>query len=97
MLPTATDDTFSVDENSVSNQLDVLANDNSLLSSVVLVVTAVDQPSSSCGLFASYDSSFVYFDSQSWAVGPCPFTYYISDGHGGTASATVTVNIDIGN
>ena len=89
--PTATADSFTVPENSGANALDVLANDTSLPDAPeTLTITSVTQPASGA---VTFTASNVSFTPAANFVGSVTFQYTISDGNGGTASATVTVNV----
>lgn len=91
--PQANDDTVIVLEDSTNNPIDALAND-SIAPDVgeTLRITGVTQPMHGTsqvtlgGAGLSYTPSTDYF-------GPDSFTYSITDGNGGSATATVTVNV----
>ena len=84
--PVAKDDYATVQENSTNNQINVLANDSDP-DGDNLTIISVKQPlhgnATTDGLFAYYTPNASYF-------GPDSFTYTISDGAGGTATATVS-------
>ncbi|HWR27282.1 MAG TPA: DUF2341 domain-containing protein, partial [Candidatus Thermoplasmatota archaeon] len=87
--PVANDDYATVQENSTNNQINVLKNDSDP-DGDNLSITSVKQPlhgnATTDGLFAYYTPNASYFGSDS-------FTYTISDGAGGTASATVYITV----
>jgi hypothetical protein len=89
--PVATDDTATVAEDSSSNAVNVLANDNDGVDSgETLSVTGVTQGSNGSVTFTatgvSYTPNANYFGSDS-------FTYTIGDGNSGSATATVNVTV----
>jgi hypothetical protein len=92
--PTAADDSPAVLEDSVSNPLDVLANDTDAPDSgetlTITGVGATDQGGTVS--IVGGGSSLEYTPTADFA-GVETFTYTISDGHGGTDSATVTVTV----
>jgi hypothetical protein len=89
--PVAADDAATVAEDSGPNSIDVLANDADA-DGDTLSVTAVTQGTHGAvaitggGTGVSYTPALNYF-------GPDSFTYTVSDGNGGTDTATVTVNV----
>jgi VCBS repeat-containing protein len=87
--PTAFDDSDTVVEDSSDNQIDVLANDVDI-DGDDLDVTAVTQPSHGT---ATYTASYVYYSPDSDYSGADQFTYTISDGNGGSDSATITISV----
>ena len=87
--PVATDDTASVLEDSSNNQIDVLANDDDV-DLDVLTIVSVDDPSHGT---TTTDGSFIYYTPDVNYFGTDTFTYTISDGSGGTDSATVSITI----
>jgi hypothetical protein len=87
--PNAGDDSISVVEDSGSNQIDVLLNDVDI-DGDTLVITAVTQPPH--GL-ASFSASFVNYTPHTNYNGADSFEYTISDGHGGSDTAIVSVMV----
>jgi len=92
--PTANNDSFSVDEDSGANTLDVLANDTFAPDTgETLTITGVTQGTHGAvaithsGADLSYTPDGDYFGADS-------FTYTISDGNGGTDTATVSITVD---
>ncbi len=87
--PVAMDDSASVNEDSTNNAIDVLANDDDV-DGGTLTITAVTQGTSGAVTFTatgvSYTPNADFFGSDS-------FTYTISDGNGGTDTATVNVTV----
>jgi VCBS repeat-containing protein len=92
--PNANDDTPSVAEDSANNTLNVLANDVIAPDTgEVLTITAVG-PTSNGGIvtIAPSGNSLIYTPPADF-VGQDAFTYTISDGNGGSDTATVVVTI----
>lgn len=88
--PVASDDAATVGEDSGSNPIDVLLNDTDVDAGTVLEVTTVSQGAKGGVVFTS---SGVTYTPDGDACGDDAFTYTISDGDGGTATATVDVTI----
>ena len=87
--PVAVNDTATVFENSTDNQIDVLANDYDP-DGDTLTITAVTQPASGV---SSHDDAYAYYTPQIGYIGSDFFTYTITDGHGGNASASVFITV----
>jgi hypothetical protein len=87
--PSAVDDATTIAEDSGANAVNVLANDSDV-DGDTLTITAVTQGAHGSVTFSassvSYTPNANFFGSDS-------FTYTISDGNGGTASATVHVTV----
>ncbi len=87
--PVAGDDSATVDEDSINNAIDVLANDEDV-DADTLTITGVTQGANGAVTFTatgvSYTPNADFFGSDT-------FTYTISDGNGGTDSATVNVTV----
>jgi uncharacterized protein (TIGR03382 family) len=93
--PTANPDSFTVAEDSAATPFNVLANDTTAPETgETLTITAVTQPS---GGTVTFTGSNVTFTPAANFFGPTTFTYTISDGNGGTAVGTVTVNVTASN
>ena len=88
--PIAIDDTFIVDPLVGIDTLDVLANDVDVDTGDTLTITSVTSPSPFGSAVINGNQIEVDFDSLG-ATGVTTFDYTISDGNGGTDSATVTV------
>ncbi|ADO74013.1 Ig-like domain-containing protein [Stigmatella aurantiaca] len=89
--PRAVNDSFTVAEDSGATVLDVLANDTSAPDvGETLTIIAVTQPG---GGTVTFTASSVSFTPAANFFGTTAFTYTISDGNGGTATATVTLNV----
>ena len=92
--PTAAADQLSVTKNSTNAALDVLANDSSTPDTgETLTITQVTTSSRGVVPTISTDKKRILYTPQANYVGTDTFTYTISDGNGGTAQATVTVNV----
>ena len=87
--PVANDDSATVLEDSSNNQIDVLANDNDP-DGDSLDITSITQPLNG---IASYTAANVFYTPNVNYNGPDQFSYIISDGNGGTDSATVSVTV----
>ena len=89
--PVAADDSFSTQVNTAitltSSQL--LANDSDA-DGHALTVTSVQSPSNGS---VTLSGGNVVFTPTTGFVGTASFTYTVSDGHGGSATATVSVNV----
>ena len=90
--PTAVDDSYTVGEDSGATTFDVLGND--LIapdSGETLTITGVTQPANGTVTFTATDVTFTPAADFS---GTTTFSYTVSDGTGGSATATVTVGVD---
>jgi len=87
--PVATDDYANVDEDSINNQIDVLPNDDDI-DGDPLTITSVTTPSHGT---ATNDNDYTYYTPNTNYNGPDQFTYTISDGQGGTDTATVYITV----
>ncbi|MEP7157786.1 MAG: right-handed parallel beta-helix repeat-containing protein [Chloroflexota bacterium] len=91
VAPTAHDDSATVAEDSTNNVIDVLTNDSLLPDAdETLVVTAVG--AAAHGTTALVSGEVQYTPTANY-FGIDSFTYTISDGHGGIASATVAITV----
>lgn len=88
--PVAGNDTFTVDEDSSSNTLDVLNGDTDA-DSDALTVFAVGTPDSG-GVAANGSTAIIYTPSIDF-FGAETFTYTVGDGNGGYDTATVVVTV----
>ncbi len=91
--PVAQNDTASTEGNQAVS-IAVLANDSDV-DGDVLTVTSLTQPSH--GSATIVGGATVTYTPQSGFSGPDTFSYTIQDGQGGTAGATVTVNVNFVN
>jgi len=92
--PTANDDSFSVNEDSSANALDLLTNDAQTPDSgETLTINAVGTPDQGGIVVITGGGTGVSYSPAADFNGQETFTYDISDGNGGTDSATVTVDI----
>ncbi|MCC6074099.1 Ig-like domain-containing protein, partial [Pseudomonas sp. GCM10022188] len=90
--PDAVDDSFTVSEDSGTTVLNVRANDSiSPDSGETLTVTAVTQPA--VGGSVSLVGGVVSFTPTANWHGTTSFTYTVSDGNGGSDTATVSVTV----
>jgi len=89
--PVAVDDVASVAQDSTNNSIDVLLNDSDV-DGDPLTITGVGATDN--GGSASTDGATVSYTPLAGFSGIETFTYDISDGNGGTASATVTVTVN---
>jgi len=87
--PVAVNDAFTVDQNSSGNSLNVLANDSDP-DGDTLTISTVGTPSH--GVVSISGNGLVYTPTAGYTGGDS-FSYSISDGHGGTASAVVTITV----
>jgi VCBS repeat-containing protein len=91
--PTATDDGPVVfAEDSGPNPIDVRLNDNDPDATDTLLVTIVTQGGNGTVVITGGGTGLTYEPNANY-FGPDTFTYTISDGHGGTDTATVNVTI----
>jgi VCBS repeat-containing protein len=90
-VPVADDDAFAVDEDSISNSLDVLDGDTDA-DSDVLTVSAVGIPDSG-GVATSGGTDIIYTPATDF-FGAETFTYTVGDGNGGYDTATVVVTVN---
>jgi cysteine-rich repeat protein len=87
-LPVATNDAFTVDEDSATAPLDVLANDTDV--EAALSITSVTQPSGGTVTFTATNVSFTPAPNFN---GTTTFTYTVTDSDAATANATVTMTV----
>jgi len=87
--PVANDDSATVVGDSSNNQINVLSNDTDP-DGDSLTIESVTNPSNGS---ASTDGSYVYYTPDANYNGSDQFSYTISDGNGGTDSATVYVTV----
>ncbi|MCB8979697.1 MAG: tandem-95 repeat protein [Ardenticatenaceae bacterium] len=92
-LPIANDDNESAVENSSTIQLNVLANDTDPDTGDILTLQSVGTPDH--GGTAVINGSLIDYTPATDFAGSESFTYTINDGHGGTATATVIVNLQV--
>lgn len=91
--PTANDDTATVTEDSSDNMIDVLANDTDPDAGDTLMVSAVAQGSRGGDIEIAADGLSLKYTPAANISGEETFTYTVSDGKGGTDTATVAVRI----
>lgn len=87
--PEATDDSVTVAMDSTNNKIDVLANDNDPDGDSL---TIIDVSNANHGT-TNTDGGFVYYTPATGYSGSDLFSYTISDGHGGTDTASVSVTV----
>jgi hypothetical protein len=90
--PVAVDDPFGVQQDSIGNVLDVLANDTDVDTTDILTIAAVGATNN--GGTVINNVSTLSYSPMAGFVGDETFTYDISDGNGGSATATVTVTVN---
>jgi uncharacterized repeat protein (TIGR01451 family) len=91
--PTAGADTFTVLQDDPGRSLNVLANDSFLPdSNEVLTVASVTTPMHGTATVAQGGASVTYRPARGY-FGPDSFQYTISDGNGGAATASVTIDV----
>ncbi len=88
--PVADDDTFTVDEESIGNPLDVLDGDTDV-DGDTLTISAIGTPNS--GGTAINGNTVVTYTPQAGFAGDEVFTYTVGDGNGSYDTATVTVTV----
>jgi hypothetical protein len=89
--PDAVDDTATVAEDSGANAINVLANDTDADGNT-LTITAVTQGANGSVAITGGGTGLTYTPNANY-FGPDSFTYTISDGNGGTDTATVNVTV----
>ncbi|MEM8859499.1 MAG: Ig-like domain-containing protein, partial [Chloroflexota bacterium] len=91
--PIANADSYTINKNDAENYLDVLANDTVYPDEgELLVISSVDETSTNGGTIVNHGNVIVYTPLLNF-VGFDSFSYTISDGNGGTASAEVTIEV----
>ena len=95
--PVAEDDAATVSAGTSSTSIDVLGNDSDVDANDQLQVVGVGAAMHGTTVLVDKDGDGIYervaYAPDAGFSGPDAFTYDISDGHGGTATATVTVNV----
>ena len=95
--PVAVNDTFNVFSNSSQNTFEVLTNDtkgNDASATETLTVTAVSSGSQGGTITIGSSGLNIRYTPKAGFTGPTEtFTYTLSDGRGGTATGTVSVNV----
>ena|GEM_PF-7015138 len=89
--PTALDDSFSVSEDSLANQLNVLANDSIAPDSGETLSISDISRSTAGGQVAIDPSGQLIYTPSANFLGEDTFSYTVADGNGGHATAQVTV------
>ena len=96
--PVATNDVFTVAENSTANVLQVLLNDNSGVDTgETLTVSSVSTGSAEGGIQLGSSGLNILYSPKLNFKGTETFTYTLSDGRGGSATGTVSVNVAVAN
>ncbi|WP_219644547.1 Ig-like domain-containing protein [Cohnella sp. CFH 77786] len=90
--PTANDDPVTVEEDSRANAIDVLANDSDLEGDSLSIIEVTDGAHGKA-VVTGNGKSVEYTPAADYS-GLDTFTYKVSDGHGGSATATVRITID---
>ena len=91
--PVALDDSYSVAQNSSNNAFNVLANDSDP-DGDTLTISAVTPPANGSAVIVGGQ---VRYTPTIGYLGPDSFTYTITDGQGGSATATVRVTVALPN
>ena len=91
--PEANDNQFSVEQDSVDNEFDVLANDSDPDGDPLSLV-GVSEPANGSAVISS---EVILYTPAPGFSGSDSFTYTIDDGFGGQATATVTVTVEPAN
>ncbi|WP_426359334.1 tandem-95 repeat protein [Pseudocolwellia sp. HL-MZ19] len=92
--PVANNDSQNVDEDSNATFIDVLTNDTESDTGQTLTVLSVDSISSGGSAIISTGPSGISYQPAADFYGTETITYSISDGAGGSASATLTVEVN---
>ena len=91
--PTATDDSFTVLQNSGPTAVSVLSNDSAAPDlGETLTIVSVVQPANGTVVVTGGGTGLTYAPNTGF-TGADPFTYTVSDGNGGTDTATVTATV----
>ena len=94
-LPGAAGDTFTVDEDSIDNELDLLANDTTYPDEgETLSLVSVATPSAGGVASISNDGTKVIYTPAPDYVGTESFAYTVTDSNGGSIQANVIVTIE---
>ncbi len=88
-IPIAQNDIASVLENSITNPIDVLLNDSDVDGNILTILSVTSPTHGS----TSTDGTKCYYTPTTDYYGPDSFTYTISDGFGGSATATVSITV----
>lgn len=88
--PTATSDTYTVNQNSQANLLDVLANDSDS-DGGTLTITGVTVPSNGTTISTA---GLIWYTPNHNYIGTDTFQYTIQDGQGGFDTETVTIAVE---
>jgi large repetitive protein len=89
--PVAADDVATVDEDSGASMIDVRLNDTDIDGGTLRVIATTDGAKGTVGIPG--DGPWVLYTPNTDANGSDSFTYTVSDGNGGTDTATVAVTI----
>ncbi len=93
--PDAVDDNLSVNEQSSNNTLTPLTNDTIYPDSgETLTITAVGTPNNGGSVTININNTDLNYTPLSTFIGTEVFTYTISDGNGGSDTATISVSVD---
>ena len=98
--PVALNDTFTVEDGSNNNVLEVLDNDSFGVDSgagETLRISSVSSGSNNGAIVVSNGGLSINYSPATGFTGSETFTYTLSDGRGGEATGTVTVNVDVAN
>jgi hypothetical protein len=90
--PVANDDSFTLDYNSVDNELDVLLNDNDPEADPLTIISIVTPPENGLVEINEEENKINYTTEEGY-TGPVVFEYEITDGNGGYDTAIVTIDV----
>ena len=91
--PTADPDAFTLRQNSTNNVLNVLANDFDPDGGDPLSITNLTAPTGGGIAVISLDKGSVIYSTPRPFLGTDTFMYTVSDGHGGSSQALVTITV----
>ena len=92
-VPTANADLASTPFNTPLNNINILANDTDPDTNDTLTVTSATLATPSQGTVSINNDGTLNFTPAAATAGAVVINYSISDGHGGTSSSTLTVNV----
>ncbi len=90
--PTASDDLFTVNEDTVLNSGTTIDQNDTDVDGDALTVSLVSGPTNADSFVLNPDGSFVYLPQENFA-GSDSFTYLVTDGNGGSDTAIVEIEV----